>query len=153
MIVNQTIIFRIRSSFSISRKYLSTAEAFSPISEISETRNKRLKKDYLQGEMKMPKDMKKYFESNKKENIMNAFPEKLLVKKQKTPEIIYIADKTTAKIISEHITKDLPADRPLIEVNPGAGILTQELKKMNVNDLRLFENDSFFTQTLKVIGL
>lgn len=101
-------------------------------------------------EIKISKDLNKYYTDNGKANILPLFPEKLLKKKIKTPDTFYIADPTAAKTIAKFVTKNHKSDVPLIEVNPGPGFLTKELLKSDVQNIKLYEHTEHFFADLLV---
>ena len=101
-------------------------------------------------EPRISKDIQSYFSNKEREFVLKQFPDKLLRKKIKTPENLYICDEGCAELIANYITKSDGYDKPVIEVNPGLGMLSKHLLKRTTNDLMLYENNEFFNTELNV---
>lgn len=72
--------------------------------------------------------------------VAHSFPETFFVKKRgKTPDNFYVASNLAASTIANSIKKDLPADKLIMEINPGIGLLTEKLITETDNDLFLYE--------------
>lgn len=100
---------------------------------------------------KVPQDIKEqFFKSDELKTIVNKFPEKFLRKKYKVPGQLYIAHPSAAQCIAPHLTAGIPTDMPVIEVNPGLGLLTQELIDHGLSNLRLYESAKEFLPILEV---
>lgn len=100
---------------------------------------------------KLHEELKSYFVSPEQVALLDLFPEKLKRKKQKGPEHMYITDPATASTIAQHLLFDYNGNVPVVEVNPGPGLLTEELLKAAiVTDLRLFEVYREFLPALEV---
>lgn len=96
---------------------------------------------------KLSNEIKSYFSPHHREYILEKFPEKLLRRKTKTPESLYIVNEDSAKKIVQHLKANIASDKLLIEVNPGIGLLTKHLLNETSNDLLLYEsNDSFIPE-------
>lgn len=107
----------------------------------------KLKSNY---ETKVVKEISAYFGSPGSENILQSFPEKLL-KRKKAPEGFYIATESAAKQIFDALKSyKLQPDKPIIEVNPGLGLLTKHLVNETGNDLILFEPIESFHSNISV---
>jgi dimethyladenosine transferase 2 len=102
-------------------------------------------------EMRISKDIQEHFRTPEQVDILRKFPEKLLRKKIKTPEHLYIADPNTAKIISKYLIQDVVKEKPFLEINPGLGLLTKELLDNTENKILLFEAEEKFAASMKVI--
>ena len=101
-------------------------------------------------EPRISKDIQSYFNNKEREFVLKKFPEKFLRKKIKTPENLYICDEECAEIIADYITKSDGNNKPVIEINPGIGMLTKHLLQKTNNDLMLYENNEFFNTELNV---
>lgn len=66
------------------------------------------------------------------------------------PRILRVAKKDLAKTIAHHIQQHRIEGVPLIEVNPGAGYLSQELLLHGERNLKLMERDAYFESHLQV---
>ena len=99
-------------------------------------------------EPRISKDIQSYFNNKEREFVLNQFPDKLLRKKVKTPENLYICDEGCAELIADYITKSDGNDKPIIEINPGLGLLSKHLLKRTKSDLMLYENNEFFNTEL-----
>lgn len=100
---------------------------------------------------KLHEDLKSYFVSPEQKLLLDLFPDKLKRKKQKGPEHLYLSDPATASTVAKHILTDYNGNIPIVEVNPGPGLLTKVLIKRNiVKDLRLFEVHREFLPALEV---
>jgi len=85
------------------------------------------------------KEVYKYYNYPERK-IAHSFPETFFVKKRgKTPDNFYIASNIAASTIANSLKKDLPADKLIMEVNPGIGLLTEKLITETNNDLFLYE--------------
>lgn len=98
-------------------------------------------------EIKLPKrkstktenEVYKYFNYPERK-LAHSFPETFFVKKRgKTPDNFYIASNVAASTIADSLKKDLQADKLIMEINPGIGLLTEKLIKETDNDLFLYE--------------
>lgn len=100
---------------------------------------------------KLHDELKNHFVSPEQRALLDLFPEKLKRKKQKGPEHMYLADPETASTIAHHLLLDYIGNVPIVEVNPGPGLLTKELLQRDiVTDLRLFESHRDFLPALEV---
>lgn len=100
--------------------------------------------------LKMAKDMRQHFSNVEKRSVLTAYPEHLVKKKSKLPTGLYNTCPHIARAIVDEVKKDLPADRPILEANPGIGKITDLLLRETKNDLILYEPDSFFHDGLNV---
>uniref|UniRef100_A0A182NRT5 rRNA adenine N(6)-methyltransferase n=1 Tax=Anopheles dirus TaxID=7168 RepID=A0A182NRT5_9DIPT len=65
----------------------------------------------------------------------------------------YVANRATAQRIADIVTQDLSPDRLLVEVNPGPGLLTEQILQRNVHNFRLYEADASFEAKLRAMNL
>ncbi|XP_050091458.1 dimethyladenosine transferase 2, mitochondrial, partial [Anopheles aquasalis] len=100
----------------------------------------------------VPKDVQDYFQS-RDASVLSLFPPNLLRKCSQNTERFYVADRSTALQVADILTRDLPTDRLLVEVNPGPGLLTTELLKQHKQNLRVYETEASFEDRLKTLGL
>ncbi|EAA00845.4 AGAP001720-PA [Anopheles gambiae str. PEST] len=98
----------------------------------------------------IPKHVLEYFQTTPgmDASVLKQFPPSILRKSSLSTERFYLANRTTAARIADVLTQDLPADRLLVEVNPGPGLLTEQLLQRNVQNLRLYETDASFEARL-----
>lgn len=83
-------------------------------------------------------------------NKLPVLPSRLLLKRVKSPEGLYLIDSDIADEIFDLIRSDLlSTDSHIIEVNPGLGLITQKLLAAKIQKLRLFETDQHFVSLLK----
>lgn len=76
---------------------------------------------------KVAQDVMNYIENTPEyAGIKNQIP-KFLLRKYKAPESMYLINEGTAKEIVQAVEKNLIIHSPIVEVNPGLGILTKEL--------------------------
>lgn len=100
---------------------------------------------------KLSDDIKIHFtKSQKLFSIINKFPQKLLTKRHKPSEHMYVADPIAAQTIAPYLIDDLPKDTPLVEINPGPGVLTEEIVKSHVQNIILYEDFNEFLPILQV---
>jgi hypothetical protein len=96
------------------------------------------------------KDVLKHFRHPDRE-IALEYPPTILVKSKKKIEGgLYIADKYAVDPIFDEVTKDLPPDKPIFEINPGLGLLTERLIKETKNLLVLCEPDKICFEKMRV---
>ncbi|XP_055595536.1 dimethyladenosine transferase 2, mitochondrial [Uranotaenia lowii] len=100
---------------------------------------------------KVINEIEEYFRQNDRDSkLLAKFPPSILRRNPANADRFYLASQETAKIISQHVTTGLSQDVPLIEVNPGLGILTRELlTKRKSSQLILIETDQNFEPDLK----
>lgn len=91
-------------------------------------------------------------------NYLKSFPEyeglikqlpKSLLKKYKNPESMYLINKKTAKEIAKTIKSSLDKS-PVVEVNPGLGILSEELLQVHRGPHFMYECSTHFIPHLSV---
>uniref|UniRef100_A0A182MR20 Dimethyladenosine transferase 2, mitochondrial n=1 Tax=Anopheles culicifacies TaxID=139723 RepID=A0A182MR20_9DIPT len=99
----------------------------------------------------VPKDVLEHFQTAEgmDASVLRHFPPSILRKSSLNTERFYVANQETAEQIATVITKDLPPDRLLVEVNPGPGLLTEQIMKRNVTNLRLYETEPSFEMRLQ----
>lgn len=103
-------------------------------------------------QVKVTKEMKKYFEDQNQQAILDRFPNELFkIKKELKTGIAYIANENTARTIADHVAKNIRRDQTLMEANPGPGLLTEHLLKLTKhNRYLLYEPTPSFHSNLKV---
>lgn len=100
--------------------------------------------------VKVSKDVVKHFDTPYRSAAFD-FPKSLMLKKRKkSNDVFYVADKLAASKIIKEFKKDLPANKPILEINPGIGLLTKYLIQDTPNDLFLYENDASMYDELLV---
>lgn len=100
-------------------------------------------------EFRMSEDLRQHFHTHEQREMLATYPKKILRKKQKSPEHLYLADALATQSIVPHLLHCYSSKMPIVEVNPGTGILTQELlKHETITDLRLFESHREFLPLL-----
>lgn len=101
-------------------------------------------------EPKVAPDVVKFIDSSPEyQQLKDSLPKSLL-RKYKNPESMYLIDTHTAKHITQAIKKHLDNVSPVIEVNPGLGILTRELLQNQKNCIYAYETLNHFTPHLQV---
>lgn len=133
-------------------KTLQTATVFSKSTPIALSLRLRHKLNKQKDEKENPKlaaDVVNYLKNSPEhEGLVKQLPKSLL-KKYKKPESMYLINKKTAKEIAETI-KNLLDNSPLVEVNPGLGILSEELLQVHRGPHYLYESSSHFVPHLSV---
>lgn len=110
----------------------------------------KMNKSHEKQGTKVSQEVINYLESSLEyKNIINIVPKSLL-RKYKAPETMYLINENTARNITETLKKYIEKDAPVVEVNPGPGLLTQELLQCQKNKLYLYETSNHFAQLLKV---
>lgn len=99
---------------------------------------------------KRSKDMLAYFDTPERKSVLELYPDNMLRKKSKIPDALYNTSETAARTIVDHLIKDLPPERPLLEVFPGRGAITKLLLKETENPLILYEPEDIFHKGLNV---
>uniref|UniRef100_A0A4Y0BNV8 rRNA adenine N(6)-methyltransferase n=1 Tax=Anopheles funestus TaxID=62324 RepID=A0A4Y0BNV8_ANOFN len=97
----------------------------------------------------VPKDLLEHFQTAEGMDVMKRFPPSILRKSSINTERFYVANRATAEQIANVVTNDLPPDRLLVEVNPGPGLLTEQIMKHNVTNMRLYETETAFEMKLR----
>ncbi|XP_063367717.1 dimethyladenosine transferase 2, mitochondrial [Cydia amplana] len=98
---------------------------------------------------KVAQDVMNYIENTPEyAGIRNQIP-KFLLRKYKAPESMYLINEGTAKEIVQAVKKNLIIHSPIVEVNPGLGILSKELLQCQKTHLYMYESSSHFSQYLK----
>lgn len=100
-------------------------------------------------EQKIPKEMLSHFNVRDRKFVLDDFPRKLIQKK-KVPDSLYLASKKSAKTIANALKTDLRPDIPIIEANPGVGLITGLLMKEVENDIFLYEPNEEFLKPINV---
>uniref|UniRef100_A0A182QP86 rRNA adenine N(6)-methyltransferase n=1 Tax=Anopheles farauti TaxID=69004 RepID=A0A182QP86_9DIPT len=101
------------------------------------------------------KDILEYFQTTRDmdASVLKLFPASILRKSSLNTERFYVANRATANQIADVITQDLPPNRLLVEVNPGPGLLTEQILQRNVQNLRLYETDASFEAQLRALDI
>lgn len=121
-----------------------------PTKLTSRLRHKINKQNEEKQAPKVAADVVNYLENNPEyHGIQNQIPKSLL-RKYKTPESMYLINKTTAKEIANTIKNHLNGDSPVVEVNPGLGYLSHELLRCHNGHLYMYETLNHFSQCLSV---
>lgn len=132
-------------------KYCTEPVASIVAQESAENSAKKTKKGKKEPRtVKIPNDILRFFAENNLQEVLSLFPNKLLGKKHKIPEHFYIIHPEAANIIAKHLIAGCQDDQPLIEVNPGCGVLTEKLFKSHLKSVRLYEVNDEFMPLLKV---
>lgn len=92
-------------------------------------------------------DVIKYLENTVVYKDIKDMLPKSLLRKYKTPESMYLINRDTAKVIANTVKNDIN-NSPVIEVNPGLGLLTEQLLNCQKNHIYLYEASMHFTQQL-----
>ncbi|CAF4911308.1 unnamed protein product [Pieris macdunnoughi] len=98
---------------------------------------------------KVAQGLMNYLNSNKEYNDVVPHLPRMLLKKYKTPETMYLINRKTAKDISTIITRNFEKEAPIVEVNPGLGFLTEEILRNQNNPVYLYESTKFFQKSLQ----
>jgi hypothetical protein len=101
-------------------------------------------------EKTLNKDIKKYFENKMRSEVLSTYPVSLIKKKWSFPTGFYVTCKKTGREIADILLQDLPEHRPILEANPGNGLITNHLLKNCNNDLFLYEPETFFHDYVEV---
>lgn len=101
-------------------------------------------------EQKRSKEITAYFDTPERRHILDSYPEAILRKKMKIPDQLYNTSESAAMTIMNHLKKDLPPDRPIFELFPGQGLLTNLIIEETPNNLILFEPETKFHKNLEV---
>lgn len=133
-------------------KTFQTATVFaksSPVALSLRLRHKLNKQNDENKSLKLAADVVNYLESSPEyEGLIKQLPKSLL-KKYKSPESMYLINKKTAKEIAKTIKRSLDKS-PVVEVNPGVGILSEELLKVHSGPHFIYESSTHFTPHLSV---
>lgn len=124
----------------------------SDVSDLPAPRKRRIRKALITttADISVAEDVRRHFCTPELESIVRTFPAKFLRKQQRSPEHFYIANPLAASQIEPLLLDGLEDNRPLIEVNPGPGLLTQRLiDSGRVRDLRLYEANRNFVPSLR----
>lgn len=144
MLRNSLRLWSIRSLTYSHHRYLSSSVAELPVDPPK--KRKREKKV----EPQVQKDVAKHFSQAGRQLALKYPPAILARSKKKDVDGFYIADQYGADKAFEVITKDLPDDKPIYEVNPGLGMLSKRLINETKNKLILCEPDKFCFERMKV---
>ncbi|XP_045502971.1 dimethyladenosine transferase 2, mitochondrial [Colias croceus] len=110
--------------------------------------NKQNEEIQIEKGAKYATDLMNYLESNEEyKNIIPCLP-KVLLKKYKTPETMYIINKNTARDIADTIKGHFDKHAPIVEVNPGLGFLTEAILRCQKNPVYLYESSNYFSNIL-----
>ncbi|CAG4953924.1 unnamed protein product [Parnassius apollo] len=108
-------------------------------------------KPKIEKEPKLSADVINYLENDSQyKHLIEKLPKSLL-RKYKTPESMYLINKKTAKEIAKSVVSYLDEDSPLVEINPGFGLLSEELLKYHTKHLYLYETSAHFSQYFQAL--
>lgn len=110
----------------------------------------KLKENAEKKDLKLATDVLNYVENTPEICEMKDKLPKSLFRKYKTPESMYLINQNTAKIIAKSVTKHISTTSPIVEVNPGLGILSKELLHHLSNHIYMFELSNHFSQHIGV---
>lgn len=91
--------------------------------------------------------------AHKNDDLLSMIPAELYRKtcnNTKMSHRLYLTNEETAVKIAQHLTHLPEPDVPLVEMNPGTGVLTSLLLQGGIRDLRLFEGREEFVPHLEV---
>ncbi|XP_059614274.1 dimethyladenosine transferase 2, mitochondrial [Phlebotomus argentipes] len=97
------------------------------------------------------KEFHTFFQTDKQKSILNRFPEKYYQKKTVSPNHFYCVDESVAEVIAKRVSEASLSNCPIVEMNPGCGIVTKELLKLGNRKIHLFEADEAFKHYLQDI--
>lgn len=100
-------------------------------------------------ERKVSAEVVNFLENNAEYSSLKDKIPKMLLRKYKTPESMYLINKTTAKHIAATIKEYLKPNSDIVEVNPGFCILTEELLKIHKGKIYLYESSIYFNKFLE----
>lgn len=112
--------------------------------------DKLKRKRVVNTDSKINREFLQYFGEEDKELIFKSFPDKTLKRKFKSPDHLYLADRKCAKTIAGFLTAHNTDEKPIVEVNPGIGLLTNELIENTGSKLILYELHDIFLPNLNV---
>ncbi|KAJ0173608.1 hypothetical protein K1T71_010757 [Dendrolimus kikuchii] len=99
---------------------------------------------------KVASDVVKFLQnSDEYRDVTDKLPKSLL-RKYRSPESMYLINRKTAKDIVNTVKEHLN-DSPIIEVNPGLGLITERLLHCQKNHIYLYESLSYFSQHLHAL--
>lgn len=138
----------------------------SATSEPNETQPKRRKVKTEPTISPTAKEFEKYFK-NERWELLKGLPDKLLKKKQKIPDVLYVAGEgkndykfrlitisqkslliDSANIIADTIATNTD-DTPIVEVNPGPGIVTEKILNKKPSSLSLIDINELLLNRLE----
>lgn len=114
-------------------------------------REKRKRKTKVRDSESLEEDLLAYFTSEKQRNTLGSFPPNYFNKKMNTPNHLYLADEAVARNIADCVAGSSSRDTSILEINPGCGVLTQQLLSATSQKIHLFESDEEFTKDLEKI--
>lgn len=134
------------------KKTLQIATVFTksnPIALSLRLRHKLNKQNNEKDSPKLATDVVDYLTNSPEyEGLIKQLPKSLL-KKYKCPESMYLINRKTAKEIAKAI-KSLLGNSPVVEVNPGLGLLSEELLRVHRGPHFFYESSSHFAPNLSV---
>lgn len=100
--------------------------------------------------IKVAPDVINFLENNPAyTNIKTQIP-KFLLRKYKTPEIMYLINENSAQHIAEILKNNVDSNSPIVEVNPGFCFLTKEILKWHKEKIYLYETSNNFIDSINV---
>lgn len=94
-----------------------------------------------------------YFQTKESlRNILKDVPAKILKVRRKAPDALYLVDDDVADDVVTTINKEVETlDSPIIEANPGLGLITKRLLNCGAQNLQLYESNGDFKAHLQAI--
>lgn len=133
-------------------KTFQTVNGFSksnPVALSLRLRHKVNKQNDEKNSPKLATDVVNYLKSSPEyDGLLEQLP-KFLLKKYKNPESMYLINNKTAKEIAKTIENHLD-NSPVVEVNPGLGLLSKELLQVHSGQHFFYESSSHFLPHLIV---
>ncbi|XP_049805483.1 dimethyladenosine transferase 2, mitochondrial isoform X2 [Schistocerca nitens] len=98
-------------------------------------------------------EISNYFQTKESlRNVLKDVPGKILKMRRKIPEALYLVDDDVADEIVTTINKEVESlNSPIIEANPGLGLITKRLLNCGAQNLQLYESSAEFKARLQAI--
>lgn len=98
-----------------------------------------------------PQKIFEHFQQSNTLNLLNEFPKEVKrVMTNKLPDGIYIANEDAAEEIFNILRSRRKPGVPFIEINPGPGLLTKRMLKVEPSKIKLCESNPYFEPILQV---
>ncbi|XP_049954047.1 dimethyladenosine transferase 2, mitochondrial [Schistocerca serialis cubense] len=103
--------------------------------------------------MTQSEEISNYFQTKESlRNVLKDVPGKILKMRRKIPEALYLVDDDVADEIVTAINKEVESlNSPIIEANPGLGLITKRLLNCGAQNLQLYESSAEFKARLQAI--